>query len=172
MRAFLIAVAVLTPGPAWAASGDIGCIEAKLGAAPMERIGDGVIAAVDRGGNPGASLDADRQALIAARDACVRENKWSAAASQAAMSYTQARATRIGVDKALRADGVIPTALNFSYSALPVADRQSLIEKMSPGALAAIRKASGDNVKVRRHVALYFAALAAFEFYPADFAAG
>ncbi|MES2095599.1 MAG: hypothetical protein V4459_02450 [Pseudomonadota bacterium] len=174
MRILITTAALLIAGlpqVASAANGDIGCIESKLGANAMTRIGDGVIAAIDKGGNPNASLDADRTALIAARDACVRDNKWSVAASQAAMSYTQARAARIGVEKALKKESVDLTSLNFAYSALPVADRESLIAKMSPRALAAIRKVAGANAAMRRHVALYFAALAAFEFYPAEFAA-
>lgn len=174
MRILLTAAALVAaalPHIAAAATGDIGCIETKLGAATMARIGDGVIAAIDKGGDPGASLDMDREALIAARDTCVRENKWSAAASQVAISYTQARATRVGVEKALLKESVGLTALNATYSSLPTADRQSLIAKMSPSALAAIKAASGGNASRRRHIALYFASLSGFEFYPADFAA-
>ena len=69
MKTILIAAALFAPGTAWAASDDIGCIEAKLGPTAMQRIGDGVVAAVDKGGNPSAALDTDRDALLAARQA-------------------------------------------------------------------------------------------------------
>lgn len=160
------------PATAFAATGDIRCIENRLGTATMARIGDGVVAAADKGSDPSASLDADRDALIAARDWCRRENNWSAPASLAAVSYTQARATRIGVQIALEADRIPLSRLNDSYAALAITDRQSMIRQMSPRALEAIRIAAGGNVRARRHIALYLASLAAFEFYPAEFAAG
>ena len=71
MRIILIAAVLfacgIAPGTAWAASGDIGCIEAKLGSTAMQRIGDGVVAAADKGNNPATALDADRETLLAAR---------------------------------------------------------------------------------------------------------
>ena len=170
MRALLIATALLAPGTAWAASGDIGCIEAKLGPAVMQRIGDGVVAAADNGTDPGRTLDADREALIAARDACRMAGNWSPDAAQAAVSYTQGRATRLGAESALKADGLDVAKLAMHYAALPLSDRKSLIAKASAGAIGVITAASARPM-LRRHVLLYFAALAAIEFYPADFAA-
>ncbi|WP_287978548.1 hypothetical protein [Sphingomonas sp.] len=170
MRTILIAAALFAPGTAWAASGDIGCIEGKLGATAMQRIGDGVVAAADKGGNPASALDADREALIAARAACRTAGNWSPTAIQIAVSYTQARATRLGAEAALRKDGLDATKFAAAYAALPVPDRKSLIEKASSGALAAVTSTSAQP-RVRRHVLLYFSALAAIEFYPAEFAA-
>lgn len=170
MKALLIAAALVAPGTAWAASGDIGCIEARLGATAMQRIGDGVVAAADKGGNPASALDTDREALIAARAACRTAGNWSPSAIQAAVSYTQARATRLGAETALRNDGLDPARLAAAYAALPTEDRKSLIEKASSGAIAAVTNAAGQP-RARRHVLLYFSALAAIEFYPAEFAA-
>ena len=170
MRALLIAAALIAPGTAWAATGDIGCIETKLGSTAMQRIGDGVVAAADNGTDPGRTLDADREALIAARDTCRTAGNWSSAAVQAAVSYTQGRATRLGAESALAADRLDTTKLAASYAALPLADRKSLTAKVSAGALRAITAAAASPSQ-RRHVLLYFASLAAVEFYPADFAA-
>jgi len=162
---------LLAPGTAWAASGDIGCIEAKLGPTAMQRIGDGVVAAADKGGNPAAALDTDRDALLAARQACRVAGNWSPAAVQSAVSYTQGRATKLGAEAALRSDGLDATKLATAYAALPVQDRNSLTEKASSRALAAVTGAVAQP-RARRHVLLYFSALAAIEFYPAEFAAG
>lgn len=170
MRIILIAAALLAPGTAWAASGDIGCIEAKLGPTAMQRIGDGVVAAADKGGNPAAALDTDRDALLAARQACRTAGSWSPDAVQAAVSYTQGRATKLGAEAALRSDGLDATKLATAYAALPTQDRKSLIEKASSGALASVKGAAAQP-RARRHVLLYFSALAAIEFYPAEFAA-
>ena len=160
----------LAPGTAWAASGDIGCIEAKLGPAAMQRIGDGVVAAADKGGDPTTALDADRDGFLAARSACRVAGNWSPTAIQVAVSYTQGRATKLGAETALKADRLDPTKLAAAYAALPVQDRKSLIAKASAGAVAAVT-ASAPQPRVRRHILLYFAALAAIEFYPAEFAA-
>ena len=165
-----MAAAVFAPGSAWAASGDIGCIEAKLGSAAMQRIGDGVVAAVDKGGNPAAALDTDRDALLAARQACRTAGNWSPAAVQTAVSYTQGRATKLGAEAAIRNDGLDVAKLAAAYAALPAQDRKSLIEKASSGALAAVTSATVQP-HARRHILLYFSALAAIEFYPADFIA-
>ena len=171
MRMLLAAVVLLAPGTAFAATGDIGCIEARLGPAAMQRIGDGVVAAADSGSNPAQALDRDRDALIAARDACRATNSWSADAAQAAISYTQGRATKLGAESALKRDGLDTARLANGYATLPLPDRKSLIAKASPGALGAVA-AAGTTPKQRRHVLLYFAALAGLEFYPADFATG
>lgn len=169
MRTILIAAALFAPGTAWAAPGDIGCIEAKLGAAAMQRIGDGVVAAADKGGNPASALDADRDALIAARAACRTAGNWSPTAVQTAVSYTQGRATKLGAEAALRRDGLDAAKLATAYAALPIQDRKSLIEKASPGALTAITAVT-SNARMRRHLLLFYSALAAIEFYPAEFA--
>jgi hypothetical protein len=147
----------------------LGCIEAKLGPAAMQRIGDGVVAAADRGTDPSRSLDADRDALLAARQACRVAGNWSADAVQVVISYTQGRATKLGAESALRRDGLDPVKLATVYAALPVQDRSSLIAKASPGAIRAIA-AAAPQIAARRHVLLYFAALAAIEFYPPQFA--
>ncbi len=167
----LIAVALLAPGTAWAASGDIGCIEAKLGQAAMQRIGDSVVAAADNGSDPSRALDSDREALIAARDACRATGNWSSNKAQAAISYTQARATKFGAESVFRTDGLDAGKLATAFAALPLPDRRSLIAKASATALRAVA-AVGATPKQRRHVLLYFAALAGLEFYPADFATG
>lgn len=169
MRTILIAAALFAPGTAWAASGDIGCIEVKLGAAAMQRIGDGVVAAADKGGNPASALDADRDALIAARAACRAAGNWSPSAVQTAVSYTQGRATKLGAEAALRRDGLDAAKLVTAYAALPIQDRKSLIEQASPGALAAVTTET-SNARTRRHLLLFYSALAAIEFYPAEFA--
>ncbi len=169
MRLLLTAAALLAPGAAWAATGDIGCVEAKLGPAAMQRIGDGVVAAANNGTDPARTLDADREALIAARDACRAANNWSPDAVQVVVSYTQGRATKLGAESALKADGLDATKLAASYAALPLADRQSLVARASAQALSAVTAAS-ERPPLRRHVLLYFAALAAIEFYPAEFA--
>jgi hypothetical protein len=166
----LIAAALLAPGTARAASGDIACIEAKLGATAMQRIGDGVVAAADKGGNLASALDADRDALLAARQDCRTAGNWSPTAVQAAVSYTQGKATKLGAEAALRNDGLDATKLAAGYAALPTEDRKSLIEKASTGALAAVTSAA-TQPRARRHVLLYFSALAAIEFYPVEFAA-
>ncbi|MDB5677409.1 hypothetical protein [Sphingomonas bacterium] len=170
MRYLLFTVAFLAPAPAFAATGDIGCIEAKLGAAAMQRIGDGVVAAADNGFDPARALDPDRDELIDARQKCRNAGNWSPNATQIAVSYTQARATRLGAESALKRDGLDATKLAASYAALPVQDRRSLIAKASPGALNAVTIAAAQ-LQGRRHVLLYFAALAAIEFYPSDFTA-
>lgn len=176
-RAILILVcraafvlAAFTPVTAWAATGDIGCIETKLGPAAMQRIGNGVVAAADTGYDPARALDPDRDALIDARQKCRNVGNWSADATLAAVSYTQARATRLGAESALKRDGLDPARLSTVYAALPVADRRSLAAKASPGALTAVRTATA-RAEARRHVLLYFAALAGIEFYPGDFVA-
>jgi len=161
----LLAIALLAPAP----GGDIGCIESRLGAAAMARIGDGVVRAAETGGDPAGALDADRDALIAAREACRREKGWSPAVAQVAISYTQARATRIGAEKALAADGIDRARLDAAYGALAVSDRQGMVAKVTPAGLAAIQAAS-PSPRGRRHAMLYFAALAGIEFYPAAFA--
>lgn len=169
MRTILITAALLTPGTASAASGDIGCIEAKLGSTAMQRIGDGVVAAADKGDNPAAALDADREALLAARQSCRTAGNWSPAAVQVAVSYTQGRATKLGAEAALRSDGLDANTLAAAYAALPVEDRRSLTEKASARALAAVTNTT-KSASVRRHVLLFYSALAAIEFYPAEFA--
>lgn len=173
MRTLLIAAAPfvlwLAPGTAHAASGDIGCIEAKLGAAAMERIGDGVVAAADKGDSLATALDTDRDALLAARQTCRTAGNWSPAAVQTAVSYTQGRATKLGAEAALRRDGLDAAKFATAYAALPVDDRRSLIEKASAGALTAVTKAT-TSAHTRRHVLLFYSALAAIEFYPAEFA--
>jgi hypothetical protein len=169
VKGALLALALLLPGTACAASGDIGCIETKLGPEAMQRIGDGVVAAADKGSDPSSALDTDREGLIAARNACRAASNWSPDATQAAISYTQARATKLGADSALKRDGLDPNKIAASYAALPVADRQSLVAKASKGAVNAIL-ASSPRPAMRNHVLLLFSALAAIEFYPADFA--
>jgi hypothetical protein len=169
VKTLLIATALLLPGTAWAAPGDIGCIEAKLGSAAMQRIGDGVVVAADTGGDPARALDSDRDALIAARAACRAAGNWSPSAIQVAVSYTQGRATKLGAETALGRDGLDATKLATAYAALPVEDRRSLIAKASSRALAAVTTATND-VHARRHVLLFYSALAATEFYPAEFA--
>ena len=171
MRLLLVAAALLVPGTAVAATGDIGCIETKLGPAAMQRIGDGVVSAADNGADPARALDDDREALIAARDACRAAGNWSPDAAQAAISYTQSRATKLGAESALRTGGLDTAKLALGYAALPTSDRKSLIAKASPGALRAVA-AAGNTPKQRSHVLLYFAALAGLEFYPADFTTG
>ena len=166
----MIAAALLAPGTACAATGDIGCIETKLGSAAMERIGQGVVMAADNGTDPARALDADRDALLPARDACRTAGNWSPDAIQIAVSYTQGRATKLGAESALKRDGLDPAMLSASYAALPVQDRRSLVAKASSGALNAVAVAT-PRIAPRRHVVLYLAALAAIEFYPADFAA-
>jgi hypothetical protein len=161
---------LFAPGTALAATGDISCIEAKLGPVAMQRIGDGVVAVADKGGDPARALDTDRDALLAARQACRAANNWSPDASQAAISYTQGLATRLGAESALKRDGIDTTRLAASYAALPVQDRKSLIAKASPGAIDAITTAT-PGATARRHVLLYFSALAAIEFYPGEFTA-
>jgi len=170
MRTLLLAAALLAPGPAWGATGDIGCIAAKLGPAAMQRIGDGVVAATDKGTDPSHALDTDRDALLAARQACRVASDWSLDAVRIAVSYTQARATRLGAESALRRDGLDPVKLSTAYAALPMQDRKSLIGRASPGAIKGLA-AAAPQVSVRRHVLLYFTALAAAEFYPSEFAA-
>ena len=136
----------------------------------MQRIGDGVVAAADKGGDPARALDMDRDALLAARGACSAAGNWSPEAIAVAVSYTQARATGRGAEAALRGDGLQMTGLAAAYAALAAADRRSLLGKASPTALAAVRNATASP-RARRHVLLYFSALAANEFYPAEFAA-
>ncbi|MBW8841061.1 MAG: hypothetical protein JF608_04475 [Sphingomonadales bacterium] len=173
MKIILIAAAPfafgLVPGAAWAASGDIGCIETKLGATAMQRIGDGVVAAADKGGNPAAALDIDRDALLAARQACRTAANWSPDAVQTAVSYTQGKATKLGAEAALRNDGLDAAKLAAAYAALAVDDRRSLIGKASSGALTAVTAAT-KSTQARRHVLLFYSGLAAIEFYPAEFA--
>lgn len=171
MKAALLSLAVVMPAPAWAASGDIGCIAAKLGPAAMQRIGAGVVLAIDRNVDPARALDADRDALLAARAACRAANDWSPDAVAAATSYTQAGATRIGAEAALRRDGVDPSGMAVAYARLAVADRRSFLGAASPAALRAVTAAS-PRPPVRRHVRVYLAALSGLEFYPADFTAG
>ncbi|THD36684.1 MAG: hypothetical protein E7773_06690 [Sphingomonas sp.] len=165
-----LALATFAPVTARAATGDIGCIEAKLGPAAMQRIGTGVVAAADKGTNPAGALDADREALLAARQGCRVANDWSPDAVQAAISYTQSRATKLGAESALKSEGLDTAKLVTSYAALPIQDRKSLIAKASPGALNAVAVAA-PVLRTRRHILLYFAALAGIEFYPGDFAA-
>lgn len=173
MRTILIAAAPvilwLAPGPTWAASGDIGCIEAKLGPAAMQRIGANVVAAADKRGDPARVLDVDRDALIAARSACRTAANWSPDAVQTAVSYTQARATKLGAEMALKADGLDPARLSGVYAALPLSDRKTLVDAPSSGAKAALNAVAPDQ-RQRVHVQLLFAALSAIEFYPQDFA--
>ena len=163
------ALATLVPAAAWAATGDIGCIEAKLGPAAMQRIGDGVVAAADSGGDPARALDPDRDAFIDARQKCRNAGSWSPDATQIAVSYTQARATRLGAESALKRDGLDPARLATAYAALTVQNRESLVAKASSGVLTAV-KAAAPRATTRRHVLLYFSALAAVEFYPPHFA--
>lgn len=165
----ILPLAALLMAPVQA--GPIDCIESALGAAAMARIGDGVVAAADSGTDPSAALDADRDALLAARAECRSRFGWTGDQTQAVVSYTQARATRIGAEKALKADGLDPVALASTYAALGEADRRGLAEKITPAGLAAVRK-EGRTPAGQRHVLLYFAALAGLEFYPADFAGG
>lgn len=159
----------LVPDAAWAASGDIGCIEAKLGPVAMQRIGANVVAAVDKQGDPARVLDADRDAFLAARSACRAAANWSPDAVQTAVSYTQARATKLGAEMALRADGLDPARLSEVYAALPLSDRKTLVGAPSAGARAAVN-AAAPGERQRVHVRLFFAALSAIEFYPQDFA--
>lgn len=166
-----LALAALAPATARAADvSTLGCIEAKLGSAAMQRIGDGVVAAADKGADPARALDADRDALLAARQACRVASNWSPDAVRIVVSYTQARATKLGAESALRRDGMDPVKLAAVYAAFPVQDRKSLIARASPGALKAVTAAAAQPAG-RRHVLLYFAALAAVEFYPGEFAA-
>lgn len=165
------AFAALAPAPVVAADlSTLGCIEAKLGPVVMQRIGDGVVAAADKGNDPSRSLDTDRDALLAARQACRVAANWSTDAVQVAMSYTQGRATKLGAESALRRDGLDPVKLATFYAVLPVQDRSSLIGKASTGAVKAIT-AAARQAAARRHVLLYFAGLAAIQFYPPQFAA-
>jgi hypothetical protein len=136
----------------------------------MARIGANVVAVADKRGDPARVLDADREAVIAARTACRSAGAWSPDAVQIAVSYTQARATKIGAETALRADGLDPAKLAGIYAALPDGDRISLAAKPSGAASAALdRAASGTRSRV--HVLLLFAALAAIETYTAEFRA-
>ena len=166
MRATLIAAAPvalwLALGTAWAASGDIGCIEAKLGAAAMQRIGANVVAAADKNGDPARVLDVDRDALIAARSACRAAANWSPDAVQTAVSYTQARATKLGAEMALKAEGLDPARLSDAYAALPLSDRKTLVGAPSAGAKAAVN-AVAPGQRQRLHVQLLFAALSAID---------
>lgn len=159
------------------AAGDIGCIEARLGPAAIDRIGDRVVAASDAGASFDGALDLDREALIAARDMCRRANGWSNGATDLAVSYMKARASRAGADRAVRGDGLDPVALAGRYAALGAADRRSIgSAAITRPAIAAIRGAAGVTadaaVLTRRlhHITILFAALSAIEFYPGEFA--
>jgi hypothetical protein len=168
--------------PAMAAdAGSLNCIETRLGADSITRIGTRVVAALDAGESLDTSLDADRDAVIAARNSCRDANKWSPAATDTAMSYAKAAASLIGGEAAVKADALDSTVLKASYAALALDDRRSLSlgQPMTKVALAVIANAAAgaktaDNAartRVMRHVIVYFASLSGREFYPAEFAA-
>jgi hypothetical protein len=168
--------------PALAAdAGSIKCIETRLGSESLARIGTRVIAALDAGQSLDTSLDADRDAVIAARNACRDANKWSPAATDMALSYTKAAAALIGGEAAVKADGLDPVALKAAYLGLATADRRSLSvgQPMTDAARSAINGAAGAlknpdaaaRTKVMRHLVVYFASLSGREFYPAEFPA-
>lgn len=170
MRTLLIAAALLAPGSAWAASGDIGCIEAKLGAAAMQRIGDRVVSVVEKG-NAGDPIAGDRDALLAAREACRQADGWSSGATQLAVSYALASATRLGAEPALKRNGFDPAALTAQYAAMAAVDRRSLVNGgPSDKAKGAVAVAAADP-KRKYLVMLWFSTLAALEFDKADFSA-
>lgn len=181
MRLVLAALALMAiASPAMAAAPEsIACVETRLGSDSMARIGAQVIAALDAGKSLDTSLDMDRDAVIAARNACRDANKWSSQATDTALSYAKAGAALIGGEAAVRADGLDPAALKARYAALVAEDRRSLsAAPMTSPALAAITAAAGakavDNggrSRIMRHVIVYFASLSGREFYPADFAA-
>ena len=178
--ASLVLIFAATPAMA-ADAGSLNCIEIRVGGDSMARIGTRVIAALDAGESLDSSLDADRDAVIAARNSCRDSNKWSPAATDTAMSYAKAGASLIGGETAVKADGLDSAALKASYVALALDDRRSLSlgQPMTKVALTAIASAaagakSADNAartRVMRHVIVYFASLSGREFYPAVFAA-
>ncbi len=166
----MLAAALLAPGTAWAASGDVGCIEAKLGPAAMARIGEGIAAAAGDRNAYAAAFNADREALLAARTACRTAGNWSPEAVRLAMSYLQARAAKLGAEPVLKADGLDPARLASAYAALPIQDRKSLMDKVSPAVVDMV-KAAAPGTRERLHVMMLLTALAGIEFYPAEFAA-
>ncbi len=170
MKTLLIAAALFAPGSAWAANGDIGCIEAKLGPAAMQRIGARVVAAVEAG-KAGDPIADDRDALLAARAACQDANGWSGNATQLAVSYALATATRQGAEPVLKRNGFDPVALATRYSAMAAVDRRSMVDgDPSNKAKDAVAVAAVDP-KRKYLVMLWFSTLAALEFDKADFAA-
>ncbi|MBN8807523.1 MAG: hypothetical protein J0I47_04695 [Sphingomonas sp.] len=170
MRRALALLALLTPAPALAASGSVDCIATKLGSTVLQRIGDGVIVQLEHAGNPARSLDTDRDALLAAREACRSANHWSPAAVSAATDYVQARATRMGAEAALRRDGIDSARLAIGLARLAPADRRSYLAQMSPAAMAVVDTASADKA-VRLRVWMFLAALAGLETSMSEFAA-
>jgi hypothetical protein len=178
--ASLVLAFIATPAMA-ADAGSLNCIETRLGSESMARIGTRVIAAVDTGEPLDTSLDLDREAVIAARNACRTANKWSNAATETAMSYTKAGASLIGGEAAVKADGLDPVALKAIYAALAIDDRRSasLAPPLTKAALTVITNAAAGakpadtaaRSRVLRHVIAYFASLSGREFYPAEFAA-
>ena len=159
----------------------VGCIADRMGGESVARIGDRVVKAVDAGASPDAAFDADRDALIAARNACRASNKWTSDQTDMAISYLRAAVSLAGAETALRADGFDVGSIRAGYDALGDADRGSMVGGKSPTAAvkAAIdRVASGSkatgpgHLAVVRHVMIYFSARAALEHYPAQFTGG
>ena len=179
MRAGACAIALtcaLAASPALAAdAARIGCVETTLGAAPVARIGERIIAAADAGTSLDAALDGDREAVIAARDACRKANGWSNDATDVAVSYLRARAAALGARAAIARDGLSVADVEATYTALPEAARRSFTggKGLDPAARAAISsvRQAATVPAVRRHVTILYSALSAIEFYPGDFAA-
>lgn len=178
-RKILAALALLVaPGTAFAADG-INCIATKLDPSVVVRIGDGVVALSDKAQPFDASLDADRDAVIAARDACRKANKWSNDAADLAMGYFKAGAVVIGAERALVGDGFSLDALKTAYAAMSVADRKSIIigpqiTNVAMDTVIRLVDASKPDPAKRdrllRRMTIYFGSMSAIEFYPAEFA--
>jgi hypothetical protein len=167
----VLAIALLlTPGTAWAAKGEISCVADRLGPDAMARISGSLLKAVNSGGDASTPLDADRDALLSARDACRKENDWSPDATAIAVSFLQARAALMAAEPALAIDRVDGAKLSAAYRALAESDRRSLLGKMNPAVRSLVYATSADP-RVQRDAILYLSAFAGLEFYPAEFAA-
>ncbi len=169
-------VAGMAPGTAFAAK-DIGCIAARLSPDMLARIGAREVASLDSDSKTDW-LAEDREAVIAARNACRQANGWSNDATDLAMNYFEAATSLATVEPLLAAQGLDAAAMRAAYAALPEPDRRSIVmsDKLSPGAEALLRQAAGkrDDPKFARRLSLvvaFIGGLAAIEFYPAQFAA-
>jgi len=171
--------AFAAPGAAFAAT-DIGCIAGKLGPETMARIGDKVVALSDKIQPFDSALDDDREALIAARDACRQSNGWSNEATALAINYFKSDVVRVGAERALAGDGFSMASLKARYQAMADIDRKSLTSGREMSAtvknvlIALVGTVKLDEERrpiVARRLTLFFAALSALEFYPAEFTA-
>jgi hypothetical protein len=172
--AILIGVVAAMPSAHATDAASLSCIEQRMGPAAIELIVENVTKKLIAGSPEAPAFD--ETAFNAAAEECARRYHWSADARMIASEYANARIARPSLEAALRAAGVDPAAVAAALASLTVEQRHSLLKGPDDATVQQLLAAFAarqvpKTEKVIGSAGALADALAAIEFYPAEFAA-